>query len=124
MRAPLGCSVLLLAACQGGEDAATAAAEQLAQADTVIECAVNGAAAFAPQCPVEKAEIGGAKFLTVRHPDGGFRRFEILTDGHGLAAADGADEAKLAVEGDILGVTVAGDRYRFPATLKSDDAAQ
>lgn len=124
MRALLGCTMLLLAACQGGGDAEAAAAEQVAQADTVIECAVNGAATFERECPVEKAEIDGAKFLTVRHPDGGFRRFEILTDGHGLAVADGADDAKLAVEGDILGVAVARDRYRFPVTLKSDDAAQ
>jgi len=125
LRALLGCGLLLLAACQAREES-----EQGAQAsaqpanDNAIECALDGASEFKRACEVEKGEVDGAKVLTVRHPDGGFRRFDVLTDGHGLAVADGADEAKLTVEGDILAVTVDNDRYRFPVTLKTDDPAK
>ena len=125
MRALLGCGLLLLAACQAREEP-----EQGAQAsaqpanDNTIECALDGASKFERVCEVEKGEIDGAKVFTVRHADGGFRRFDVLTDGHGLAVADGADEAKLTVEGDILAVTVDNDRYRFPVTLKTDDPAK
>ena len=123
MRALLGCGLLLLAACQGGEEPEQQSSAQSAS-DNTIECALDGAAEFKRVCEVEKAEVDGVKSLTVRHPDGGFRRFDVLTDGHGLAAADGADEAKLAVEGEILAVTVDNDRYRFPVTLKSNDQAK
>jgi len=123
LRALLGCGLLLLAACQGGEEPEQQSSAQSAS-DNTIECALDGAAEFKRVCEVEKAEVDGVKSLTVRHPDGGFRRFDVLSDGHGLAAADGADEAKLAVEGEILAVTVDNDRYRFPVTLKSNDQAK
>ena len=122
MRALLGCGLLLLAACQSGEQPGEHASAQSAD-ENMIECALDGAAEFERVCEVERAEVDGVKSLTVRHPDGGFRRFDVLTDGHGLAVADGADQAKLAVEGDMLGVTVDNDRYRFPMTLKRDDPA-
>ena len=82
-----------------------------------IDCALDGAEAFKPVCAVDRAEVDGALILIVRHPDGGFRRFEVLKDGHGLAAADGADEAKLSIDGQFLVAEVDGDRYRFPATI-------
>ena len=122
MRALLGCGLLLLAACQVREDSGQAV--ELPGGDDAIECALDGAAQFERVCAVEKTEVDGVKSLTVRHPDGGFRRFNVLTDGRGLAVADGADEARLTVEGEILGVTVDNDRYRFPVTLKSDDPAK
>jgi hypothetical protein len=121
LRALLGCGLLLLAACQVREEPERQAGSA---DDDTIECALDGAAAFERACQVERAEVDGARVLTVRHPDGGFRRFDVLTDGRGLAVADGADEATLAVEGDVLAVTVDNDRYRFPMTLKSDDPAQ
>jgi hypothetical protein len=124
LRALLGCAaILLLAACQVREDSGQRASVQSAD-DNAIECALDGAGEFERVCHVERAEVDGARSLTVRHPDGGFRRFDVLTDGRGLAVADGADEAKLAVEGNILAVTVDNDRYRFPMTLKSDDPAK
>ena len=81
-----------------------------------IECALGEGAEFAAVCLVERSEIEGARVLTVRHPDGGMRRFEQVGDGRGLMVADGADEAKLSFADDVLEVTVAGDRYRFPAS--------
>jgi hypothetical protein len=113
--------LLLLAGCQVREEGERQAG---AADDDAIECALDGAARFERVCAVERAELDGGRALTVRHPDGGFRRFNVLTDGHGLAAADGADEAKTTIEGDTLVVTVDNDRYRFPVTLKRDDPAR
>lgn len=80
-----------------------------------IECALGGAADFAADCLVERSDVEDIRVLTVRHPDGGLRRFEQVDDGRGLAVADGADDAVLNFADDILEVTVASDRYRFPA---------
>jgi hypothetical protein len=58
--------------------------------------------------------------LTMRHPSGGFRRLLVTRDGRGVVAADGADPAAVAVIADNrIEVTVAGDRYRLPATVKA-----
>lgn len=87
----------------------------------VIDCALAGAAKFLPDCFVQDSRAGQQRFLTVRHKDGSFRRFAMVDDGRGVIAADGADEAsaKWTAEG-VLEVTVAGDRYRFPARMKPD----
>jgi hypothetical protein len=115
---------LLLAGCSGPDpsDTATPAPKQsAATADDTIECAIGGAAYFGRDCKVEETRVDGAKILVVRHPDGGFRRFEILTDGHGLATADGAEQAETSIEQGYLDVSVGSDRYRFPATIRTDD---
>lgn len=104
--------VLALAACSSGDGAVQAQAEEGAQR---IECAIGPGAEFGADCLVERAEAEGAIVLTVRHPDGGFRRFEQLADGRGLAAFDGADPVEQELTGGLLEVRVAGDRYRFPA---------
>jgi hypothetical protein len=58
--------------------------------------------------------------LTLRHPDGSFRRFNVLTNGRGLASADGAERARIVLLGDRrIEVTVGEDRYRLPVTLGS-----
>ena len=57
--------------------------------------------------------------LTLRHPDGSFHRLLTTRDGHGLIAADGAVPARVSVVGpDLIEVTLSGDRYRLPATVK------
>jgi hypothetical protein len=83
--------------------------------EEAIACALGGHGEFSPHCRVERSLAGNTLFLTVRHPDGGFRRFEVLKDGGGLAAADGAEPAALSMAGDDLEVAVGLDRYRFPA---------
>lgn len=56
--------------------------------------------------------------LTIRHPDGGFRRFHILEDQRGLASADGAEAAKIAIVADgQIEVSAGEDHYRLPATI-------
>jgi hypothetical protein len=120
LRRLIGCALLLLlGACEVRDESERPAAEATVAAEdpNAIACALDGADKFTRACTVERAPEGDTLFLVVHHPDGGFRRFEVLKDGHGLAIADGADEAKLAVEGEFLAATVAGDRYLFPATI-------
>src|SRR5690606_31707298 len=103
--------ILALAACSGAGKA-----PRVAEGKAHIACALGAGEKFAPVCAVERTSQGDAKVLVVHHPDGGFRRFLVLTDGRGLAAADGADEARLAMADGLLEVRVAGDSYRFPFT--------
>lgn len=104
-----------LAACSPAEDAPKG---------RVIDCATAGSTKFLPDCFVEDSRVGERRFLTVRNRNGAFRRFEMVDDGRGVVAADGADEAtaKWSAQG-VLEVAVGDDRYRFPARMK-DDAAQ
>ncbi len=109
------CLTVLLGACGSPETRAAAEGEE------AIDCALAGSAAFTRTCSVERATQDGTLMLVVHHPDGGFRRFEVLGDGGGVAAADGAAVAQLSLAGGLLEVTLDGDRYRFPVTTK--DAA-
>ena len=103
---------MLLAACSpdGGQASAQPAGERIA-------CALSGATAFAADCVVQRVATAAGLQLVVRHPDAGFRRFDVLTDGRGLAAADGAQPAVVTVRGGGIEVAVGADRYRFPATI-------
>ena len=85
-----------------------------------IACAIDGAADFADVCTVERAIVPGGSIETVRHPDGGFRRFEI--EGDWVRAADGADAATTAVRDGATEVTIDDDRYRFPPPPPPFDA--
>ncbi|MEL7682743.1 hypothetical protein AAG594_00245 [Citromicrobium bathyomarinum] len=109
----------------GGDGSASAASGDTGTADpdpapttTSIACAPDGAQSFDATCSVERVEVEGKILLTVFHPDGGFRRFEQLPDGSGLAAVAGADAVTQTLSGDILEISLAGNRYRFPATTR------
>lgn len=98
----------------GGEEPARVKAEE-----ERVECAPAGAGEFRRTCTVERVEGAEGTVLTVRHPDGGFRRLLVTTDGRGVVAADGADKAVVSIiDDDRIEVAVAGDRYRLPATVK------
>lgn len=105
----------LAAACSSEPDAPP----RVAEGDERIACALGGAEAFTDACAIERSSVGDALFLIVRHPDGGFRRFEVLRDGRGVASADGADTAETRLLDNLLEVKVGSDRYRFPATRKT-----
>jgi hypothetical protein len=78
-------------------------------------CAVEGADEFAPVCDRELVD----GLLTLRHPSGGFRRLQVMTDGRGVIAADGSEPAKVATVGtSLIEVSVGGDRYRLPAVVQ------
>ncbi|MBB3032743.1 hypothetical protein [Alteriqipengyuania lutimaris] len=81
-----------------------------------IACALNGAGSFADTCTVEPRTVDGEEWLAVFHPNGGFRLFAVLADGSGLAAVAGAEKVDQMLSGDTLEISIAGNRYRFPAT--------
>jgi hypothetical protein len=119
MRALLSlAAIAVLVGCSSGKNEAPA----IAEGGERISCALGGAQAYSETCAVDRSDVDGKLTLVVRHPDGAFRRFAVVTDGRGLVVADGAEQAKTAVEGDKLAVSVAGDRYLFPAKIKSSAA--
>src|SRR4029453_8209615 len=84
-----------------------------------IPCALAGAAEFKSDCTVERSKAGEGVMLILHHPDGGFRRLQVATDGRGVVTADGADVATVKIVGaDAIEVAVGDDRYRLPATVK------
>jgi hypothetical protein len=107
-------ALIAMAGCSSQESQAP----KVAEGGERISCAVGGAKDFSETCAVDRVEADGKLTLVVRHPDGAFRRFAVVSDGRGLVVADGAEAAKTAIEGDQLAVSVAGDRYRFPAKIK------
>ncbi|MDE2597722.1 MAG: hypothetical protein KGL44_12690 [Sphingomonadales bacterium] len=108
---------LILSACSSKGEAPGAA-----EGEEAIECAINGATTFARVCAVDRSRQGNSLVLIVRHPDGGFRRFQVLEDGRGLGAADGAQEPQNKLSGQVLEVTLGEDKYRFPVHTKPDAA--
>ena len=82
--------------------------------DGKADCRIGGAEEWASDCMVERA----GEMLTIRHGDGGFRRFRVLADGRGLEAADGAEVAVVKIVGDQqIEVAAGADRYRLPAQI-------
>lgn len=78
-------------------------------------CAVDGERELAPVCDRELA----GNLLTLRHPSGGFRRLQVMTDGRGVIAADGAEPAKVMTIGSrLIEISIGGDRYRLPAVVQ------
>jgi hypothetical protein len=109
MRRAIALAALPLAACAG-----------TAATGTPIECRVQGSDRFAPVCSLETAERSDGLVLTVRKPDGGFRRLLLANDDRGLIAADGSEPAEFALIGDgRIEVSLGGDRFRLPAAAPS-----
>jgi len=129
---------LTLTACGGAspkDEAMLPAASSLAEAEAsatkaaadngLISCAVSGASVFAARCEVETAQTKEGLILTLRHPDGGFRRLLVVKDGRGVVAADGADIALVKpIANNMIEVALAGDTYRLPATVKGSAPTQ
>ena len=104
---------------QTGKDAGDQAAR-----DGMIVCALAGADTFERTCTTEQITGPDSKMLVIRHADGGFRRFTILTDGRGLAPADGFDETRIRVLGaNRIELSSGDDKYRLPAQIKGQGNA-
>ena len=120
---PILLGVLLLAACrdpQTVQNEALAAAEAKAQREGRVECALKGAEAFDRICTIDRVAGAEGLTLTIRSPDGSFRRLLVTHDGRGVIAADGAAPALVSVVADNrIEVTIENDRYRLPATVKA-----
>ncbi|MBP6379663.1 MAG: hypothetical protein KA312_04515 [Sphingorhabdus sp.] len=107
---------IMLAGC--GEESASQAGDGASSANR-IECALAGSNSFERACSTETMPGEKGKMLVVRHPDGGFRRFNILTDGRGLAPADGFDDTAInLIGGGMIEVSSGDDKYRLPADIK------
>lgn len=132
MRAGVCCVWLLLslAGCGGGATEKQAVEQESANAaesttaiddeDQRVACAPNGASQLARACRIERSQTDQGPVLTIRHPDGGFRRLLVVEDGRGLLAADGAQPAQVTlVNEDEIDVAIGSDRYRLPATRKA-----
>lgn len=119
---------LALASCGDSTDADLNAAEgetaQEAALEGKIECALAGSTSFERTCTTERVSGAEGQLLVVRHADGGFRRFKILTDGRGLSPADGFDaDFKITVQGNgMIEVRSMDDMYRLPAAIKGEVA--
>ena len=105
----------LLASCGSESDDASAGA---AIEGERIECAVAGATRLERVCTVERSVATELLTLTIRGPNGSFRRLLVTKDGRGVVAADGAAPAEVIAAGaDRIDVSIDGDRYRLPATV-------
>ncbi|MBO9711794.1 MAG: hypothetical protein J7495_02670 [Sphingomonas sp.] len=98
---------------------ADAGRRALAAAEGRIECSPPGAAGFAFVCGIDRTQTQDGLYLTLRHPDGGFRRLLVTRDGRGVVAADGAEKAQVTpLASDLIEVALGGARYRLPATVR------
>jgi hypothetical protein len=122
-RVALAAILLSLGACGSNEAAEPGDAPASEPVATqAIECALQGAETFSEECTVERQGEGVGAILVVRHPDGGFRRFEVLADQRGLGPADGAAVSRMEWREGGIGLAVGPDRYRFPAAVLGDAA--
>jgi hypothetical protein len=122
--------IVLSTSCSPSKEAKQAADKSLEQldkagdkeaaADGKIDCAVSGQKELTRSCLTEKISGADGQSLIIRHANGGFRRFKILTDGRGLQAAEGAEKLAITLlDGGKIEVVVAGDRYQLPAQIKA-----
>lgn len=118
---------LLLAACgkvdpKPTESPLAGASASLSRSGS-IACGRDGDTVLQADCKVERTPTQDGLILTVRHPDGGFRRLRVTKDGRGVIAADGAQAAKVTIVGPHeIEVALGGDRYRLPATVAGQPA--
>lgn len=92
---------------------------KVAAGDEHIECALGPGVSFARDCAIERSRDGGVYRMIVRHPDGGFRRFEVGAD-NTIAASDGAEAVQVTLNGEVAEATVGEDRYRIPLERRAD----
>ncbi len=104
---------LVLTGCSSSDDADDSGAANSAAAPKV-PCALAGSRNFTAQCGLERAQVNGKAIITLRHPDGGFRRLIELDGSKRYAAADGSDEVAIESNGAEIEVTLGEDHYLLP----------
>ncbi|MEO9462884.1 MAG: hypothetical protein ABJ242_09125 [Marinomonas sp.] len=79
-----------------------------------ITCAIGVGAEMGPDCTGEQVAGSDGQFFVIHHPDGSFRRFEMLADDAGIGLADGAGVLSQEMSGDQLLLSVDDARYLLP----------
>lgn len=108
-------ALLALAACSKNE---AAPPPKVAEGAEHVDCALGPGVGFTRDCAIERSKEGEVYRMIVRHPDGGFRRFEVGAD-NAIAVTDGADAAQVTLNGAVAEVTVGEDRYRIPLEARA-----
>ena len=116
MRTSSAALLLALAACAEGEQEQARAAEQRAVEVAPKFFCAQGDAELVAQCTAERTRTAEGWAITVRHPDGHFRRLLVSGDGAQVTAADGADPVTATRTGDQMDIVIGDDRYRLPTT--------
>ncbi len=113
----LGIVLLALAGCGRAGSADQAAVDPH---DGRIECRIGSATEYERFCTIEQSDGEAGRTLTLRKPDGGFRRLLVTDDGRGVVPADGAEQAEVTIIADNrIEVTIGGDTFRLPATVRA-----
>lgn len=107
----LASSVAILAACSAKPGGDTPVGEE-------IPCDLASNRTWAEKCRMEQVTKGDARFLVIHHPDGAFRRLELLKASPWLATADGAVPLVWSPKGPYIDVFVANKGYRLPESLR------
>lgn len=112
-----------LSACSDDE-ADLLAAQEAALVGNKIECALDAVEEFTMTCATERVVEEDQTLLMIRHNDGGFKRFRILTDGRGLEAAEGFDPIYIEIIDDDNIMLISGpDRYKLKARFTGSGQA-
>jgi hypothetical protein len=116
----LALGAALLTSCGDADDPAA-----IEKGQARISCALDGQQGFTEDCLVRRGKGGAGVVLTLSGPSGSFRRLLVTSDGRGVIAADGADAAVVTPIGSgMIEVSIAGDKYRLPATVKPPSSAR
>lgn len=103
--------VALLAACN-------VSGENQVEGSEPIACLLPGASGFKMLCTIDRMVTPDGTVLTVRAPDGGFRRLLVVDDGRAVVPADGAEPVKVRPAGSNgIDVTAGDIVYRLPAKV-------
>ena len=107
-----------LAACGSADPPAAAtngaAAPEAGAPDNRIDCRVGGARGYERVCSVERS----GPLLTIRKPDGGFRRLLATGDQRRVIAADGAEQARtIPLRDGRARVAIGGDEFLLPTSV-------
>jgi hypothetical protein len=105
--------LLSLAACSQG-NSEEGQAEVAGGSKETVPCAFGEVKEFKNSCMVERSTAEGKSYVTLWHPDGGFRRLEVLDGGKGYATADGADDVEGGPNGKEFEVVVGDAHYLMP----------
>jgi hypothetical protein len=100
--------LVAVAACSPGQEADMSAIKES------VPCAFGEAKIANINCPVERSTVDGKTILTIIHPDGGFRRLEMIDGGKSYVAADGFEEIQGGPNGKDIEIILGDAHYVLP----------